>query len=43
MRIKSQFLWAGLLLLLSATPALALNPVNKTWTGVAIKGYDPVG
>jgi hypothetical protein len=29
-------------LLMSATAALAVDPVNKTWTGVAIKGYDPV-
>ena len=30
------------LLLASATGALALDPVNTTWTGVAIKGHDPV-
>jgi len=25
-----------------ATSVLAVDPVNKTWRGVAVKGYDPV-
>lgn len=30
------------LLLLSASAAMALSPINKSWTGVAIEGYDTV-
>lgn len=29
-------------LLFSMTALQAVEPVNQTWTGVAIKGYDPV-
>ncbi len=28
--------------LLTLSPALAIEPINKTSDGVAIKGYDPV-
>ncbi|MEW6271963.1 MAG: YHS domain-containing (seleno)protein [Thermodesulfobacteriota bacterium] len=28
--------------LLAATPATAVEPVNETWRGIAIEGYDPV-
>ncbi len=32
----------GLILLIASSAAVALEPINETWGGTAIKGYDPV-
>jgi YHS domain-containing protein len=42
MKTIIRFLIAGILLGLAVTGLRAEKPVNTTWSGVAIKGYDPV-
>ncbi len=32
----------GLILFIASSAAVALEPINKTWGGTAIKGFDPV-
>ncbi len=41
-RIISGIMAVSVLLLLLTAPAWAKKIVNTTWSGVAIKGYDPV-
>ena len=42
MKTIMRFLFAGLAFGLAAAGLWAAQPVNTTWSGVAIKGYDPV-